>query len=86
MPYSTCKVKERTSSGLWKVETSTGDELGAGRLPPVNVLIEVEDTNDPPAFSVSVKDVMLEENTPVGTWVGAVTAVDPDSSHEKDVV
>lgn len=84
MPYTTCKVKERTSSGLWKVETIRGDP--ASRLPPVNILIEVEDINDPPVFSVSVKDIWLEENTPIGTWVGAVTAVDPDSSHEKDFV
>lgn len=86
MPYISCKVKERTSSGLWKVDTSISDNLGAGRLPPVKVLIEVEDTNDPPVFSVSVKDALLEENTPIGTWVGNVTAVDPDSSHTTDFV
>lgn len=86
MPYFSCKVKERTSSGLWKVDTSTGDDAGAGRPHSVEVLIEVEDTNDPPVFSVTVKEVMLEENAPIGTWVEKVTAVDPDSSHARDFV
>lgn len=86
MPYFSCKVKERTSSVLWKVDTSTGDEAGAGRPHSVEVLIEVEDTNDPPVFSVTVKEVMLEENAPIGTWVEKVTAVDPDSSHARDFV
>ena len=82
-PYFSCKVKERPPSGLWKVETSKGD------VPPpdtVKVSIEVEDVNDPPVFSVSVKEVMLEENAPIGTWVEKVTAVDPDSSHARDFV
>ncbi|KAF3855889.1 hypothetical protein F7725_016612 [Dissostichus mawsoni] len=82
-PYFSCKVKERPPSGLWKVETSKGD------VPPpdtVKVSIEVEDVNDPPVFSVSVKEVVLEENAPIGTWVEKVTAVDPDSSHARDFV
>ncbi|KAK5912962.1 hypothetical protein CesoFtcFv8_002789 [Champsocephalus esox] len=76
VPYFSCKVKERPPSGLWKVETSKGD------VPPpdtVKVSIEVEDVNDPPVFSVSVKEVALEENAPIGTWVEKVTAVEPDS-------
>lgn len=81
VPYFSCKVKRRTSSGLWKVDTSTGDDAHS-----VEVLIEVEDTNDPPVFSVTVKEVMLEENAPIGTWVEKVTAVDPDSSHARDFV
>lgn len=86
VPYFSCKVKERTSSGLWKVDTSTADGPGAGLPHSVKVLIEVEDTNDSPAFSVMVKEVMLEENSPTGTWVEKVTAVDPDSSHARDFV
>ncbi|XP_051272508.1 cadherin-like protein 26 [Dicentrarchus labrax] len=85
-PYFSCKVKERTSSGLWKVDTSTDDDPGAGRPHSVQVLIEVEDTNDPPVFSVTVKEAMLEENAPIGTWVEKVIASDPDSSHASDFV
>ncbi|XP_070759291.1 cadherin-like protein 26 [Enoplosus armatus] len=85
-PYFSCKVKERTSSGLWKVDTSKGDDPGAGQPHSVKVIIEVEDTNDPPVFSVTVKEAMLEENAPTGTWVEKVSAVDPDSSHARDFV
>ncbi|XP_023283791.1 cadherin-like protein 26 [Seriola lalandi dorsalis] len=80
-PYFFCKVKERTSSGLWTVETSKVDEPHT-----VKVIITVEDINDPPVFSVTVKEAMLEENAPIGTWVERVTAFDPDSSHAKDFV
>ncbi len=82
VPYFSCKVKEKTSSGLWEVDTNTN----AGQPDSVKVLIEVEDINDPPAFSVSVNDVMLEENSPVGTWVEKVTAVDPDTRHSREFV
>uniref|UniRef100_A0A3B4VEY3 Cadherin 27 n=1 Tax=Seriola dumerili TaxID=41447 RepID=A0A3B4VEY3_SERDU len=78
-PYFFCKVKERTSSGLWTVGTSKVAEPHS-----VKVIITVEDINDPPVFSVTVKEAMLEENAPIGTWVERVTAVDPDSSHAKD--
>uniref|UniRef100_UPI003AABCAE9 cadherin-like protein 26 n=1 Tax=Centroberyx gerrardi TaxID=166262 RepID=UPI003AABCAE9 len=85
MPHFSCQVKEKTSAGLWTVDTS-GGEAGSGQPHSVNVLIQVEDANDPPAFSVTVKEAMLEENAPIGTWVEAVTAVDPDSSHARDFV
>lgn len=84
LPYFSCKVTERTSSGLWKVDTSKGDGPAAGRPHSVKVMIEVEDTNDPPVFSVTVKEAMVEENAPIGTWVEKVTAIDPDSSHQRD--
>ncbi|XP_037630749.1 cadherin-like protein 26 [Sebastes umbrosus] len=83
-PYFSCKVKERTPSGLWEVDTSNGGDDPHPHS--VKVLIEVEDTNDPPRFGVAVKDAMLEENAPTGTWVDKVTAVDPDSTHARDFV
>ncbi|KAM7402683.1 hypothetical protein PAMP_017899 [Pampus punctatissimus] len=85
MPYFSCKVREKTSSGLWKVDTVKGDD-GAVQPNSVKVIIEVEDTNDPPFFKVTVKDANIEENAPTGTWVEKVTAVDPDSKHEQDFV
>ncbi|XP_071350316.1 cadherin-like protein 26 [Trachinotus anak] len=80
-PYFFCKVKEKTSAGLWTVDSSKVD-----RPHSVNVTITVEDANDPPVFSVTVKTAVLEENAPIGTWVEKVTAVDPDSSFSKDFV
>lgn len=77
VPYFSCRVKEKMQSGLWKVETSTD----AGPQPQAfKVLIKVEDANDPPEFSVGVKEVRLEENVPNGTWVEKFTASDPDST------
>ncbi|XP_008291658.1 cadherin-like protein 26 [Stegastes partitus] len=84
-PYFSCKVKDKPSSGLWTVETTKGDD-GAVQPHSVKVTIEVEDANDPPVFSVAVKEAVLEENAAVGTWVEKVTAVDPDSSHARDFV
>lgn len=77
VPYFSCRVKEKMQSGLWKVDTSTD----AGVQPQsFKVLIKVEDVNDPPEFSVGVKEVRLEENVPIGTWVEKFTASDPDST------
>lgn len=78
-------MKEKKDSGLWDVETNTTDDSGAGHKQSIKVLIEVEDTNDPPQFNVTVKDVILAENTPTGTWVETVAAVDPDSSPTKKI-
>ncbi|XP_072239325.1 cadherin-like protein 26 [Leuresthes tenuis] len=87
MPYFSCKVKEKTSSGLWEVDTRKGhDPGGVGQPHSISVIIEVEDTNDPPEFRVIVKEVMLEENAPVGTWVEKVVAQDPDFSLTRDLV
>lgn len=85
-PYFSCKLKERTTSGLWKVDTIKGDDNGASQPHSVKVIIEVEDTNDPPEFKVTVKEAFVEENAPTGTWVEKVTAVDPDTSHARDFV
>ncbi|XP_029359003.1 cadherin-like protein 26 [Echeneis naucrates] len=81
VPYFFCQVKEKTSSGLWSVET-----IREHKPHSVKVLITVEDTNDPPVFTATVKEAMVEENSPIGTWVEKVTAVDPDSSHARDFV
>ncbi|KAJ0068536.1 hypothetical protein NL108_008921 [Boleophthalmus pectinirostris] len=83
-PFFHCTVKEKVVSGLWAVDRVRGEE--ADSFQTVKVTIEVEDVNDPPAFLVTVKEVILEENSPVGTWVGNVTAHDPDSMHPRDFV
>lgn len=84
VPYFTCKVLEKTSRGLWKVNNSRSP--AEGPLQSVQVVINVQDVNDPPEFSRTVKDVPLEENSPVGTWVEKVTAVDPDSNQATQFV
>lgn len=86
VPYFSCKVTKKTSSGLWKVATSDGGDPGAGSPHLVKVLIDVEDVNDPPMFNETVKEAALEENAPIGTWVEKVTAVDHDSRHARNFV
>ncbi|KAM7006223.1 cadherin-like protein 26 [Tautogolabrus adspersus] len=85
-PYFSCKVKEKTSSGLWKVNMTKADHHNVALLHSVKVVIEIEDINDPPVFTETVKEAWVEENTPTGTWVEKVTAVDPDSSHARQFV
>ncbi|XP_030230636.1 cadherin-like protein 26 isoform X2 [Gadus morhua] len=89
MPYYSCKVKARPTSGLWEVDTSGGPAgpVGAGPKPDsLRVTIQVEDINDPPMFTVLVHEAGLVENVAIGTYVQTVTAVDPDSSHARDFV
>ncbi|XP_029990626.1 cadherin-like protein 26 [Sphaeramia orbicularis] len=85
-PFFSCTVKEKTTTGLWKVDHIKGGGTNAGQPHSVKVTINVEDANDPPAFTVTVKEAMLEENAPTGTWVGKVTAIDPDVNHARDFV
>ena len=89
MPYHSCKVKARPASGLWVVDTfgGTAGPVGGGPKPDsLRVTIQVEDTNDPPMFTVLVYEAALKENVAIGTYVETVTAVDHDSSHARDFV
>lgn len=82
VPYFYCRVKTPTSQGLWDIEAiPEGSSMGApklSRLYPVS--IAVEDINDPPEFVPPVKDIMIMENTKVGTLLDTLTARDPDKS------
>lgn len=84
VPYFSCKVLEKTSLGLWKI--TNGSSQAKGPKQSVQVVVTVEDVNDPPEFSWTVKDVLLEENSPVGTWLEKVKAVDPDSNQTSEFV
>uniref|UniRef100_A0A3P8UZP3 Cadherin 27 n=1 Tax=Cynoglossus semilaevis TaxID=244447 RepID=A0A3P8UZP3_CYNSE len=79
LPFFFCQVKKKTTTGLWMVDNGTDDDPGGGHPDSVKVIINVEDINDPPVFSVDVKEAYLQENAPIGTWVEKVTAADPDS-------
>ncbi|KAK2825589.1 hypothetical protein Q7C36_019516 [Tachysurus vachellii] len=82
VPYFYCKVKNPTSDDLWDVETltekSTMIEAKAFQL--YNATIAIEDVNDPPEFVPPVKEIMIMENTKVGTLLETLTARDPDNS------
>ncbi|KAJ0023247.1 hypothetical protein NQD34_003146, partial [Periophthalmus magnuspinnatus] len=85
-PFFRCTVKNKAVSGLWTVDMVSGEKAASFHSQTVNVIVEVEDVNDPPAFLVTVKEAIVEENSPVGTWVEKVTAHDPDSTHSRDFV
>ncbi|KAB5546045.1 hypothetical protein PHYPO_G00067580 [Pangasianodon hypophthalmus] len=80
VPYFFCKVKNPTSNGLWEIETfSEGSSTEAAKLPKLYpVTIAIEDINDPPEFVPPVKEIMIMENTKVGTLLDTLTAKDPD--------
>ncbi|KAF4077894.1 hypothetical protein AMELA_G00193250 [Ameiurus melas] len=79
VPYFFCKVKNPTSQGLWEVEAlAEGSSMDTTKLYPVTIAIE--DINDPPEFVPPVKEIMIMENTKVGTLLGTLTARDPDKS------
>ncbi|XP_074536672.1 cadherin-like protein 26 [Halichoeres trimaculatus] len=69
-----CKVKTRTSSGLWDVVIN-GKEKSS---PPFGVTVVVEDVNEAPIFLKSNKQVRVKENKPAGFYLETFTAEDHD--------
>lgn len=69
-----CKVKTRTSTGLWDVVIS-GKEKSS---PPFGVTVMVEDVNEAPVFLKSNVQVRLKENKPAGHYLETFTAEDHD--------
>lgn len=81
-PFFSCEVKNRAVSGLWTVDTTAAlPQRSSERF-----IIHIEDANDPPIFTMPVKDTSMMENAEVGSPVEAMTAVDLDSSHAKEFV
>ncbi|XP_035244497.1 cadherin-1-like [Anguilla anguilla] len=78
-PYFTCQVKRKTSIGPWEVINSVATPLSK------NFTIMVEDANDPPAFTETVKEVWVEENKETGYPLGSLFAKDPDRFFSSDI-
>ncbi|XP_043978608.1 cadherin-like protein 26 [Gambusia affinis] len=85
VPYFSCKVKRRPSTGLWDVDF-TEEQIDDKNIQrnTTTVVIEVEDVNDPPNFVVTVIEATLKEDAPIGTWLAKVTAVDRDATASRD--
>ncbi|MEQ2252499.1 hypothetical protein ILYODFUR_022329 [Ilyodon furcidens] len=88
IPYFTCRVTDRNTAGLWKIETDTGSSLfnganigsgtgGGGTLSRHQMIVAVEDVNEPPVFD-PLKPVSVPENVAVGHYLGTCAARDPD--------
>ncbi|XP_030634244.1 cadherin-like protein 26 [Chanos chanos] len=87
-PHFSCEVKEKTASEMWRVVT-TGDEQKNSNemdLSTVEFSIIVEDINDPPVFTVPVKEVLVKENVEIGFYVETVTAADQDLGFANEFV
>ncbi|MEQ2235228.1 hypothetical protein ILYODFUR_000259 [Ilyodon furcidens] len=86
-PYFSCEVKSRPTMGLWNVDVTKKQSSGGNiHYNATTVIIEVVDVNEPPEFTVTVKEASLPENTQIGTWVEKVTAVDQDTSAARDFI
>ncbi|XP_021171886.2 cadherin-like protein 26 [Fundulus heteroclitus] len=85
-PYHSCKVKSRPFYGLWDVDITNEESGGIISKDTTTVVIEVVDVNDPPVFTVTVKEAKLQEDAAIGTWVEKVTAVDRDSSSASEFI
>lgn len=83
IPYHSCKVQSRSTSGLWKV-TYTAGATGstvtetALSLSTYHMTVIVEDVNDSPIFDEPKKAVKLKENVKAGKWLAKFIAKDPD--------
>ncbi|XP_012726819.2 cadherin-like protein 26 isoform X1 [Fundulus heteroclitus] len=87
IPYFTCKVTDRNTAGLWKLETdpprnmysgaSMGSATAGGGTYPITVV--VEDVNEPPIFD-PLKPVSVHENVKEGHYLATCTARDPDAT------
>ncbi|XP_046896897.1 cadherin-like protein 26 isoform X2 [Hypomesus transpacificus] len=80
VPYHTCQVKGRPDKGLWDVVT-TGD------VPAIRqVVVTVEDVNEPPFFTPDVKNITVDENMPVGLSLEVFTAKDLDHNYDNTLL
>ncbi|XP_045911482.1 cadherin-like protein 26 [Micropterus dolomieu] len=77
IPYHSCKVVNRHTTGLWQVVTDSG-----GRS-TYQVTVAVEDVNDPAIFDNPNQQVTVVENVEAGQYLAVFTARDPDFAAAK---
>ncbi len=89
IPYHSCKVVTRRTTGLWEVVASSGatgngvtisgaTQTGTTGRTIRTVTVTVEDVNDPPIFDMPNQQVTLGENVEEGQYLATFTARDPD--------
>uniref|UniRef100_UPI00358EE5FD cadherin EGF LAG seven-pass G-type receptor 2 isoform X3 n=1 Tax=Myxine glutinosa TaxID=7769 RepID=UPI00358EE5FD len=75
----TARRLDRETIWLYNLTAYAEDRGTPPRKTPVKVIVTVSDVNDnPPVFHADEFDIFIEENSPVGSVVARVTAVDPD--------
>lgn len=86
IPYYSCKVVSRHTTGLWELVTTSDFSGLSGKgitisLSSYHVTVTVEDVNESPVFDKPNKQVKLVENVAVGQYLETFTARDPDSQN-----
>ncbi|XP_072269766.1 cadherin-like protein 26 [Pyxicephalus adspersus] len=77
-PFYSCKVKQKSSTGMWVIETEKV-RAGMAASPATSITVDILDVNDAPIFKPETILVSLVEHsiTP-GTTLTKVQATDPD--------
>ncbi|KAJ8360840.1 hypothetical protein SKAU_G00173650 [Synaphobranchus kaupii] len=85
-PYFSCQMKRKTSGGLWKVNSIDADPAKGAEpvLVSETFSVFVEDVNDPPEFTFTTREVVVDEDTAIGNPLETFTAVDPDGKSPND--
>ncbi|XP_029995890.1 cadherin-13-like isoform X2 [Sphaeramia orbicularis] len=87
IPYYSCKVLRRTTTGLWNVHTVGGSSVWTPHeASSINVTVTVEDVNEPPVFEKDYKKVIVAENVDTGKYLETFTATDNDFGSKNKVV
>ncbi|KAM7405019.1 hypothetical protein PAMP_012310 [Pampus punctatissimus] len=98
IPYYSCNVEHRSTTGLWKVVTSGvitkgGASIGSvfwteqtASLSAYHVTVIVEDVDEAPIFVKPNKSVKLSENVAVGQYLETFVARDPDVKSASTIV
>lgn len=85
IPYHSCKVLSRTTTGLWNVHTVDYSVWTHG-MSSTSVTVTVEDVNEAPVFEEVYKKVIVVENVAAGTYLETFTATDYDIMSKNKVV
>ncbi|XP_068997580.1 cadherin-like protein 26 isoform X1 [Embiotoca jacksoni] len=93
IPYYSCEVVDRSTTGLWKVitvsgVTQSGTLIGkpGQRSSSHQVTVTVEDVNEPPVFDILNKKAVVHENVEPGHNLETFIARDPDVTGGNTVV
>ncbi|CAI5648021.1 unnamed protein product [Oreochromis niloticus] len=90
IPYYSCKVEKRSTTGLWKVVTTSASAATGSAMSVVTgtapsrhqVIVTVEDVNEPPVFDKTSIETAVSENVKEGQYLATVTAKDPDVANK----
>ncbi|CAH2303185.1 cadherin 26 [Pelobates cultripes] len=78
-PHFSCKVMEKSKTGLWQLAPAKESKTGRPALPAKSVVVDILDVNDPPLFIPDKIAISMEEHSmEPGTVLKKVEAKDMD--------